>query len=160
MKSIIQRILGSNNVQNIFINSESAPIDIIPQDIEYILDYVNENDPTIFKKNPIIIPDLNKKNKLNGIDKNQFNIILEDLPLFDDIEISIREDKSKSLNKKYYNAAKILNLQYMNKYQKNFTEFVIQVAKAFQKENPCDKTIKLVILMHYMYHECDIGIKP
>ncbi|OHD19171.1 MAG: hypothetical protein A2086_14745 [Spirochaetes bacterium GWD1_27_9] len=162
MKNIIQRIFGINNTQNIFIESKSVSIDIIPQDIEFILDYINENAPEIFKKNPIIVPDLDKKNKLNGINRNQFDMILEDVPLFYDIETSIREDNSNSLKKKYYNAARILNLQYMNKYQKNFPEFVIQVAKTFYNDNTFnkDKTIKLVTLMHYMYHECDLGIKP
>lgn len=160
--TIFQKILGFNNTQNVFINSEGLSIDLIPQDIEYILDYVNENGPGIFEKKAITIPDLDKKNILNGIDENQFKLILEDVPLFDDIETSIREDKSSSLKKKYFNAARILNLQYINRYQKHFPEFVIKVAKSFydSKTFDNDKTIKLITLMHYMYHECDLGIKP
>lgn len=162
MRQIIQKIFGINNTQKIYINPECNSIDIIPQDIELLLDYVNDNGPDVIQKHPIVIPDLNRKNELNGVDENQFEIILEDTPLFDDIETSIREDKSKTLKKKYFSAAKILNLQYMSRFQKEFPNFVIQVAKAFYEKNRLEneQTLKLVTLLHYMYHECDIGIKP
>ena len=162
MNNIIQRIFGINNTQNIFLEADKSPIDIIPQDIELILDFINENGTEILGKIPITIPDLTKKNKLNGIDKNQFDIILDDVPFFDDIETSLREDESGTLKRKYYCAAKILNIQYMNKFQKDFPNFIVKVAKAFSELNSFDnsKTIKLVVIMHYMYHECDLGIKP
>ena len=162
MRSIVQRIFGINNTQNVFIGTDITSIDIIPQDIESILDYINDYGSEILEKNPIIIPDLDRKNALNGIDQNQFNVVLEDIPLFDDIDTSIREDKSNSLKNKYFKAAKILNLQYMNRFQKDFPNFVIQVAKAFHDNSSFnnEKTLKLVTLMHYMYHECDLGIRP
>jgi hypothetical protein len=161
MNEINQQIKGDNNNQNIFINPSPA-IDFIPQDIEYLLDYIVETNFEKFEKNPIIIPDLEKKNKLNGINENQFKIILEDVPLFDDIETCIREDINNSLKKKYYSAARILNIQYMNSYQKEFPAFMVQIVKAFNDNTTFDndKIYKLTVLMHYMYHECDLGIKP
>lgn len=161
MNKIEQKIRGNNNTQNIFFNNLST-IDIIPQDVEFILDCIEENISNPIGKKPIIIPDLDKKNILNGVDKYQFEIILDDLPLFGDIEASIREDNSNTLKTKYYNAARILNVQYMYNYQKEFSKFVVKVAKAYsdKKNFDNDKIIKLMVLMHYMYNECDLGIKP
>ena len=160
--NIIQRILGSHNTQIINLPSENAVIDIVPQDIEEILDFINEGEGEKLGILEMIQPDLDEKNKLNGIDEEQRKLIDEDVPSFQEIEDCLRNNRNGNLRKKYTSAARILNVQYMSKFQKNFPEFVVQVAKKYYDNGntDCENISRLVSLMHYMYSECDIGIRP
>lgn len=159
---IIQKAYGIGNKQNIFLEVDKFSIDIIPDDIEVLLDYINEHSYDALDKMQIFVSDLNKKNILNGIDLNQFQSILEDIPLFDDIEMSIKEDRSGLLKRKYFKASKLLNLQYMEKFQGNIPQFIVKVTKTFNDDTQFNNQniIKLLVLLHYMYHECDLGIRP
>lgn len=140
-----------------------ATVDILPQDLDTLLDYLSKANVahgTLFPMNDF---NLDKKNEKNGINKDYFeNILKEDFNCFDDIEDALKKDKDDFLKSKYATAKKILNSTYFSNFSGNMPQFIQQVAAKHQQDTKCndDMTIKLMQLLHYMYASCDIGIKP
>lgn len=162
MIQYIQKILGINNTQIINVLSGESSLDILPNELEEILDYIiNEQGFKSIETN-FSDPNIKKKNKLNGVNEDQFLLIRENVPYFEDIENTIIKDNSGNLKKKYMASAELLNTQYLNKFHKRMPEFIIQVIKKYHASgnNQTGKTLQFLKLIHYMYHSCDIGIKP
>lgn len=162
MMKVLQRIFGSNNTQILNLVESQKSIDILPQELDEILDYITDDGSPFVGDLSMVKPNLTAKNSINSIDEEQFKIIKEDAVFFSDIENCLRNDSSHAKQKKYKLAAKILNIQYINTFNHNFPEFVVQSAKAFNSNGEKDSvmTLKFVALLHYMYTECDIGIRP
>jgi len=162
MNQLLQRILlGFNNQQTINFLKSARCVDILPSDLDTILDYFNQFADENSEELAPRVPDLDAKNRLNGIDAQQFDQMRDDIVAFQDIEEAIRHDKAGTMRKKYKNAIKLLNLEYMAKFQKEFPEFVIQAAKTHRTKTNCDDvmTIQFIGILHYMYSVCDIGIR-
>ena len=163
MNSLIQKILiGFNNRQIINVLNSGCSVDILPKDLDSILNYFTEADGRNTEDLAPIIPDLNSKNQINGVGPDQFKLISDDIVAFQDIEEALRHNRNGALRQKYKNAIKLLNIQYTAKFQGRFPEFVVQAATAHREKSNCDDimTIKFIGLMHYMYSVCDIGIRP
>lgn len=162
MENVDQSVNGIGNTVNANFYEYPKTVDILPNELESFLDYFNSE---MNEKDDIISInkfELDKKNELNGIDKENFSFIKEDFSSFQDIDDALRRNKDGTIKKKYKNATRILNMSYKAKFQKQFPIFVLEVAKKYRedKKSSDEQFIKITKLLHYMYCQCDIGIKP
>lgn len=164
MNNISQNLSGNNNSQtinNISIGKELT-IDLLPDDLNSLLEYLSNNNQKIDDKLPFSKPDLTQKNSLNGIDNSYFTMVEDDYKYFQDIEDILRNDNSKELINKYKIAIRLLNLEYLAKYVGNMKSFICAVVAKHNESTNCSSELseKLMRLLHYMYTQCDIGVKP
>ena len=160
--SIGQNIHGNNNIQHInFFQNKS--FDLLPQDLEPLLDYLCDKSNCDFSKGGHFnVPNLSEKNQRNSVDKDYFEHIKRNVSDFQDIDDIIRNDKSGDLKKKYYNASTILKTSFLSSKEHDIPNFVNRIVAGHKEKTNCNDvtTIKLIELLHYMYSHCDIGIAP
>lgn len=140
-----------------------ATVDILPQDLGVLLDYLSESGSDENTSFPVNIFDLEQKNEKNGVDKDYFeNVLKEDFNCFSDIDDALKNDKDDLLKSKYAIAKKMLNTTYFSSFKGDMKQFIQQVAAKHRQDTLCsdEMSIKLIQLLHYMYTSCDIGLKP
>lgn len=160
--NINQKIDGNNNSQSINI-FQTKSFDVLPQDLEPLLDYLCEESNTTFTAvEKFIVPDLKKKNQKNNVDKSYFELIKKNVQYFQDIDDIIRNDKTTDLKKKYYNATKILQNNFLSDKEHDIPNFIQRIIAKHKEKTNCndETTIKLYELLHYMYSLCTIGVAP
>lgn len=162
MMNFNQNIRGNNNTSEINIFNAPLTFDLLPNEIKELLDYLADEDNYIDESFGFTIPDLNEKNKKNGIDENYYDFMKEDFSYFQDIIEILQNDSDNVIKRKYRIASRLLQLQYVASFQERMKEFITSVISKHSKETKCSSevSLKLCKLLHYMYSNCDIGIKP
>ena len=158
-----QGVGGLFNRADYHFHQAKATVDILPQDLDTLLDYLSESSTDGDSSFPISFFDLEQKNEKNGVDKDYFeNVLKEDFNCFNDIDDALKNDKDDLLKSKYAIAKKILNATYFSSFKGDMKQFIQQVVAKHQQDTQCsdEMTIKLIQLLHYMYASCDIGLKP
>lgn len=162
--NLSQFLLGLGNSQNVsFVTNEQKRIvEILPGDIEYILNSLLGSRIESDHKNDFAPPELNQKNKLNGISDNQYKILQDDYVQFGKIDEILRNNSNRDIRDKYFAAARILQLQYVTTFEGKMPEFLVQVIAMHSRQRQQDATmlVKMHLLLNYMYCNCDLGIKP
>lgn len=160
--NINQNTKGNNNSSTINVFNPQVTVDLLPNEINDLLDYLSDEDNYIDESFGFTIPDLEKKNIKNGIDENYFDFMKDDFSYFQDINDTLQNDSDNSIKRKYRKACYLLQQQYLASFQEKMKEFISLVISKHSKETDCDssESIKLGKLLHYMYSNCDIGIKP
>ncbi len=151
---------NASYTENIFYEKDS--VDILPSDLDELLDYLSDEDNYIDESFGFTIPDLTKKNFKNGIDENYYDFMKGDFSYFQDIVEILKNDSDNLIKRKYRIASRLLQLQYFSSFQERMKEFITSVISKHSKETKCSSevSLKLCKLLHYMYSNCDIGIKP
>lgn len=162
MMNFNQNIRGNNNTSEINIFNTPLTFDLLPNEIKELLDYLSDKDNYIDESFGFTIPDLNEKNKKNGIDENYYDFMKEDFSYFQDIIEILQNDSDNVIKRKYRIASRLLQQQYLASFQEKMKEFITSVITKHSKETGCssETSVKLGKLLHYMYSNCDIGIKP
>lgn len=162
--NLSQLIFGLGNSQNLsFVTNEQKRIvEILPNDIELILDAIINPQIDSSRENDISPPDLDKKNRINGIKINQYKIIQNDYTQFGKIDQVLRNNSNRDIREKYFAAARILHLQYVTDFEGKMPEFIVQALAAHSRRNHLESGViaKMHLLLNYMYCSCDIGVKP
>ena len=160
--SINQNIKGNNNNAEINIFNAPLTVDLLPNEIMDLLIYLSDEDNYIDESFGFTIPDLEEKNLKNGIDDNYYDFMKEDFSYFQDIIEILQNDSDNVIKRKYKNASRLLQQQYLSSFQEKMKEFITSVISKHSKETGCSGEISLKLgkLLHYMYSNCDIGIKP
>ena len=100
MMNFNQNIRGNNNTSEINIFNTPLTFDLLPNEIKELLDYLSDEDNYIDESFGFTIPDLNEKNKKNGIDENYYDFMKEDFSYFQDI-IEILQNDSDNVKSSF-----------------------------------------------------------
>lgn len=145
---------------NIFL-SQTGPY-LMPDELEEFLTFLSDESFSDESPLPFTKPDLQEKNKLNGINDNYYKDIEDDFIYFQEIENIFRKNSSKELEQKYKNALRILRLDYNANYNNDIKKFFYDIVAKYKTKKNCNTqtSLKLLRLLHFMYSQCDIGNKP
>lgn len=85
----------------------------------------------------------------------------DDFSYFQDITDIMRNDSDNTIKRKYRRASRLLQQQYLSLFQEKMKEFITCIISKHSRNTGCssDVSLKLGKLLHYMYSNCDIGIK-
>lgn len=160
--NINQTIEGNNNSPEINIFKAPLTVDLLPNEINELLDFLSDEENYVDENFGFDIPDLKLKNEKNGIDENYYNFMKADFSYFQDIADILRNDSDNTIKRKYSRATRLLQQQYLSLFQEKMKEFITCIITKYSKDTECssDVSLKLAKLLHYMYSNCDIGIKP
>ena len=111
--NISQNTKGNNNssIINVFASCDS--IDLLPQDIITLLDYLSNMPDVQDLSFDFNVPNLSQKNEKNGIDNDYYEYMKDDFSSFQDIEEILQNDADDTVKRKYWNAKKLLQQQYL-----------------------------------------------
>lgn len=158
MNQYFQKALGLFNRQSMTIIEQRKVIEFVPREIEDILDTITNSQRPTYDQDELTPPDLEEKNKLNSVDVEYNELIEGDFIHFDGIDSIIKQDKS--LQDKYEVSRRILQHQFLSDFNGDFPAFTNAWMTKLGVSKSSHESIKAVILLHYMYSECEIGIKP
>lgn len=158
MTQYFQKALGMFNKQSMTIVEQRKVIDFVPAEIEEILNEISKNQSVDNLQGELTPPNLVKKNKLNSIEEPYWGLIEGDFIHFERIDLIFKNDKV--LQGKYEVAKRILQQQYLSNFKSDFPTFANAWMSKIGSEKTAIESIKTVILLHYMYSECDIGVSP
>lgn len=142
--------------------------DITPQDIAKVLEEFSNQNPDLIKNISTSIQaiqrtDFPEKNKINNLSEGYIKLIQqESLPFFEQFEKFLQQFENKDFKKIYYNIISDLQKIILVK-RNNFEQFdqIFETIEATCKEQvPKLSTDRrtLLILLHFMYFQCDIGL--
>lgn len=158
MNQYFQKALGMFNRQSMTIIEQRKVIEFVPKEIEDILDTITNSKSPTYDQDELTPPNLEEKNKLNSVTVEYNDLIEVDFIHFDGIDCIIKQDKS--LQNKYEISKRILQQQFLSDFSGDFPAFTNAWMTKLGISKSSNESIKAVILLHYMYSECEIGIKP
>lgn len=116
MMNFNQNIRGNNNTSEINIFNLPSTVDLLPNEIMDLLNYLSDEDNYTDESFGFTIPDLKEKNIKNGIDDNYYDFMKDDFSYFQDIIEILQNDSNNVIKRKYLIASRLLQQQYLSSF--------------------------------------------
>ena len=170
-KKIEQNINGSNNItagRDVYIKySSQEPLRFYDEDFKIIILAFAKNLKSMTDHiTDFIKPDIQNKNKINKLSDEYFEYIKENsLPYFSQIDDFLKDPINDEFLYKYQ--ATVKELQHLviiyRKKVNSFEELFEMIFRYILEQNLSELKEKrdlILLFIHYMYWNCDIGRKP